>query len=106
MTKYVSIFSIYSMFSTLVYSVHSVHGPLLYNPSYHSLLHSSIGSIMAYAISTNSLSSALSSCNTYLIKSIILASSSSPLSLKTSIISKLSIKGTVPPSLFASIYTK
>jgi len=56
--------------------------------------------------STNSLSSALSSCNTYLIRSIILTSSSSSLSLKTSIISKLLIKGAVLPSLFAFVYTK
>jgi len=61
---------------------------------------------MAYAISTNSLSSALSSYNTYLIKSITLTSSSLSLSLKTSIISKLLIKGVILPSLFKFIYTK
>jgi len=56
---------------------------------------------MAHATSTNSSSSALSSCDTYLIRSIILASSSLSLSLKTSVISKLLIKGAVLPSLFA-----
>jgi len=106
MTEYISTFSTRSTFSILIHLVHSVRGPLLCNSSYYSLLHSLIGSIMAYAISTNSLSSTLSSYDTYLIRSIILASSSLPLSLKTSIISKLLIKGAVPPSLFASIYTK
>jgi len=38
--------------------------------AYHSLLHSSIGFIVARATSTNSLSSALSSCNTCLIRSV------------------------------------
>jgi len=61
---------------------------------------------MAYTTSTNSLSSALSSCDTYLIKSITLTSSFLPLSLKTSIISKLLIKGAVLPSLFAFIRAK
>jgi len=79
---------------------------LLYNLSYYSSLYSLIGSIIAYTISTNSLSSALSSCNTYLIKSITLAPSSLSSSLKTSIISKLLIKDTVLPSLFASICIK
>jgi len=73
---------------------------------YHFSLHSLIGSIIAYATSTNSLSSTLSSYDTYLIRSIILTSSSSPLSLKISIISRLSIKGAVPSSLFASICAK
>jgi len=79
---------------------------LLYNLSYHSLLHSLISFIMAHATSTNSLSSALSSCDTYLIRSITPTSSSLSLSLKTSIISRLSIKGAVLPSLFALVYTK
>jgi len=61
---------------------------------------------MAHASSTNSLSSALNSYDTYLIKSITLASSFLFLSLKISIISKLLIKGAVLFSLFASIYTK
>jgi len=61
---------------------------------------------MAYTISTNSSSSTLSNYNTYLIKSITLASSSSSLSLKTSVISRLSIKSIVLPSLFTSIYIK
>jgi len=79
---------------------------LLCNLSYHSLSHGLIGSIIAYTISTNSLSFALSSYNTYLIKSIILASSFSSLSLKTFIISRLLIKGTILPSLFASVCAK
>jgi len=79
---------------------------LLYNLSYYSLSHGLISSIIAYAISTNSLSSALSSCNTCLIKSITLTSSSLSLSLKTFIISKLLIKGVVLPFLFTSIYAK
>jgi len=74
--------------------------------NYHSSLHSLIGSIVAYVTFTNSLSSALSSCDTYLIKSITLASSSLPLSLKTSVISRLLIRGIVLPSLFAFIYAK
>jgi len=36
--------------------------------AYHSSSHGSIGSIVAHATSTNSLSSALSSCDTYLIR--------------------------------------
>jgi len=43
---------------------------LSYNLSYHSSSHSSIGSIVARATSTNSSSSALSSCDTYLIRSV------------------------------------
>jgi len=74
--------------------------------SYHSSLHSLIGSIVAYATSTNSLSSALSSCDIYLIRSITLASSSLSLSLKTSVISRLLIRGVVLLFLFASVYTK
>jgi len=42
----------------------------LYDFAYHSLSHSSIGFIVACATSTNSLSSALSSCDTYLIRSV------------------------------------
>jgi len=61
---------------------------------------------MAHTTSTNSLSFVLSSCNTYLIRSITLASSPLSLSLKTSVISKLLIKGTVLPSLFAFVCTK
>jgi len=61
---------------------------------------------MACATSTNSLSSALSSCDTYLIKSIIPASFSSSSSLKTSVISRLLIRGAVLPSLFAFVYAK
>jgi len=61
---------------------------------------------MAHATSTNSLSSALSSCDTYLIKFIILTSSFLSLSLKTSVISKLLIKDAVLPSLFAFIRAK
>ena len=78
----------------------------LYDLSYYSSLYSLIGSIMDYAISTNSLSSALSSCDTYLIKSIILTSFSLSLSLKTFIISRLLIKNAVLPFLFAFVYTK
>jgi len=106
MTKYIS------TFSTLVRSVYwyiqyvQYITLLLYDLSYYSSSHSSIGSIIAYTTSTNSLSSALSSCNTCLIKSITLASSSSSSSLKTPIISRLSIRGVVLPSLFASVYTK
>ena len=73
---------------------------------YHSLLHGLISSIIVHATSTNSLSFALSSCNTYLIKSVILTSSSLSSSLKTFIISKFSIKDTVLPSLFAFICAK
>ena len=73
---------------------------------YHSLLYSSIGSIIAYATSTNSLSFTLSSCDTYLIRSVILTSPSLSSSLKTFIILKLSIKGAVLPSLFALICIK
>jgi len=79
---------------------------LLYGLGYHSLSHSLIGSIVAYTTSTNSLSFALSSCDIYLIKSVIPASSSLSLSLKTSIISRLLIRGAVLPFLFALIYTK
>jgi len=82
----------------------------LYNPlcdfSYHSLSHGLMGSIVARAISINSLSFALSSYNTYLIKSITLTSSSLSSSLKTSVISRLLIKSAVPPSLFTFVYTK
>ena len=74
---------------------------LLYNLGYHSSLYSLIGSIIAHTTSTNSSSSALRSCDTYLIRSITLASSSSFSSLKTFVISKLSIKGTVLLSSFA-----
>ena len=45
---------------------------LLYDFAYYSLSYSLIGSIMAYAMSTNSLSSALSSCDICLIKSVTL----------------------------------
>jgi len=79
---------------------------LLYDLSYHSSLYSSIGSIVAYATFTNSLSSALSSYNTYLIRSITLTSSPLSSSLKTSVISKLSIKGAVLLSLFTSVCAK
>jgi len=79
---------------------------LLCDLVYHSLSHSSIGSIIVCATSTNSLSSALSSYNTYLIKFITLASSSLSLSLKTSVIFRLLIRGIVLPSLFASICIK
>jgi len=79
---------------------------LLYDLSYHSSSYSSIGSVIAYATSTNSLSSVLSSCNTYLIKSITLTSSSLSSSLKTSITSRLLIRGMVLPSLFTSVYAK
>ena len=94
------------MFNTLVHSVRLVRDLLSYNLGYYSSSHSLIGSIVAYTTSTNSLSSALSSYDTYLIKSITLTSSSLSLSLKTSIISKLLIKGAVLPSLFTSVYTK
>jgi len=79
---------------------------LLCDFTYHSLSHSLIGSIVARTIFTNSLSSTLSSYNTYLIRSVTLASSSLLLFLKTSIISKLLIKDIVLPSSFAFIYTK
>jgi len=79
---------------------------LLCDLGYYSSLHSLIGSIIAYAIFTNSLSSALSSCNTYLIRSVTLTSSFLSLSLKTSIISRLLIKGAVLPSLFAFVCAK
>jgi len=79
---------------------------LLYDFIYHFSSYSLMGSIMAYATSINSLSSALSSYNTYLIKSIILTFSSLSLSLKTFIISKLLIKSVVLLSLFASVYAK
>jgi len=61
---------------------------------------------VAYATSTNSLSSALSSYNTYLIRSVTLAPFSLSSSLKTSIISRLSIKSAILPSLFAFVYIK
>jgi len=79
---------------------------LLYDLGYHSSSYGLIGSIVACAMSINFLSSALSSCDTYLIRSITLTSSFLSLSLKTSIISKLLIKGTVLSFLFTSIYTK
>ena len=79
---------------------------LLYNLGYHSSSYSLIGSIVAYTTSTNSLSFTLSSYNTWLIRSVTLASSSSPLSSKISVISKLSIRGAVLSSLFAFIYAK
>jgi len=79
---------------------------LLYDVIYYSLSYGLIGSIIAYATSTNSLSSALSSYDTYLIKSITLTFSSLSLSLKTSIISRLLIRGAVLPFLFKSLYTK
>jgi len=44
---------------------------LLCDFTYHSLSYNLIGSIVACAMSTNSLSSALSSCDTYLIRSVI-----------------------------------
>ena len=43
-----------------------------YNLGYHSSSHGSIGSIVARATSTNSPSSALSSCDTCLIRSVTL----------------------------------
>jgi len=61
---------------------------------------------MACATSTNFLSSALSSCDTYLIRSITLASFFLSSSLKTSIISRLLIKGAVLSSSFVSICIK
>jgi len=79
---------------------------LLCDLGYYFSSHGSIGSIVAHATSTNSSSSALSSCDTYLIRSVTLASSSSSSSLKISVISKLSIKGAVPPSSFASVCAK
>jgi len=79
---------------------------LLYDLSYHSLSYNLIGFIIACATFINSLSSALSSYDIYLIKSIILTSSSLSLSLKTFIISKLLIKGVVLPFLFISVYAK
>jgi len=79
---------------------------LLCDFAYYSSLHSSIGSIIAHAISTNSSSSALSSCDIYLIKSITPAPSSLSLSLKTSIISRLLIKGAVLLSLFTFVCAK
>jgi len=103
------------MYVLYVLYIYTIHIPrilrttsynLSYNFAYHSLSHSSIGSIMAHATSTNSLSSALSSCDTYLIKSITPTSSSLSLSLKTSIISRLLIKGAVLPSLFTFVYIK
>jgi len=90
----------------LVRSVRLVRDPLSYNLGYYSLLQGLIGSIVAYTTSTNSLSSTLSSYDTYLIRSITLASSFSSSSLKTSVISKLLIKGAVLPSLFAFVYAK
>jgi len=45
---------------------------LLYNLSYYFSSRGSIGSIVAYATSTNSLSSVLSSCDTWLIRSVII----------------------------------
>ena len=44
----------------------------LYDFGYYSLLYSLTGSIVACATFTNSLSSALSSCDTYLIRSVTL----------------------------------
>jgi len=61
---------------------------------------------MAYAISTNSLSSALSSYDTYLIKSVTLTSSFLSSSLKISVISRLLIRDIVLLSLFTSVYAK
>jgi len=79
---------------------------LLYDLSYYSLLYSLIGFIIAYAIFINSLSSTLSNCDIYLIRSITLTFSFLSSSLKTFVISKLLIKSIVLPSLFASIYAK
>jgi len=100
MTKYISILvcPIYLCFHILNF--------LLYDFGYYSSSYDLMGSIVACATSINSLSSALSSYDTYLIRFIILTSSSLPLSLKTSIISKLLIRGAVPPSLFASVCAK
>jgi len=94
------------MFNTLVHSVRLVRDLLSYNLSYYSLSYSLIGSIMAYTTSTNSLSSALSSYDTYLVRSITLIFFSSSSSLKTFIISKLLIKGVVPFSLSTFIYIR
>jgi len=44
---------------------------LLCDLGYHSSSHSSIDSVVACVTSTNSLSSVLSSCDTYLIRSVI-----------------------------------
>jgi len=99
----------YMLYILYIYTIYIPHilrttlCDLLYDFTYHSLSHGLIGSIIVHATSTNSLSSALSSYNTYLIRSVTLASSSSPLSLKISVISKLSIRGTVPSFLFAFI---
>jgi len=102
----------YILYILYMYIIHIPRIPriILYNPlcdfAYHFSSHSLIGFIMAHTTSTNSLSSALSSYNTYLIKSVTLASSSLLLSLKISIISKLSIKGAMLFSLFASVRAK
>jgi len=103
------------MYVLYILYIHTIYIPrilritscdLSYDFTYHSSSHGLIGSIMACATSTNSLSSALSSCDIYLIRSIIPASSFSSSSLKTFIISRLLIKGIVLPSLFTSVYTK
>ena len=67
--------------------------------AYYSLLYSSTGSIMAYTTLTNSLSAALSSYNTWFIRSITPAPSLIFSSLKTSCISKSLIRGVVLPFL-------
>jgi len=63
-----------------------------YDLSYHSSSHGSIGSIVAHAASTNSLSSALSSCDTCLIRSVIRVNI---LNKKTELQSKEKIKGVI-----------
>jgi len=79
---------------------------LLCDFSYYFLSYGLIGFIVVCATFTNSLSSALSSCDTYLIRSVTFTSSFLSLSLKTFIISRLLIKGAVLPFLFAFVYTK
>jgi len=102
----------YVLYMLYIYTIYILHIPrttscnLLCDFAYHSSSHSLIGSIIARATSTNSLSSALSNYDIYLIRSITLTSSSLPLSLKISIISRLLIKGAVLSSLFASVRAK
>ena len=70
-----------------------LHTKLLsYDLGYHSLSYSSIGSIIARATSTNSLSSALSSYDTCLIRSITSSAGTKILNISYSFISAVTAR--------------
>jgi len=100
------LYILYVRTTCILYILHITLYDLLCDLNYYSSSHSLIGSIMIHAISTNSSSFTLSSCDICLIRSVTLAPSSLSLSLKTFIISRLSIKGTVLPSSFTFICAK